>query len=527
MALSRPTSRFGRFKRNYEWVLPVLYVAFEFAGGVVLSNSAHTVDNSHVVWKSLFPGQSKLPAALTYLPVFSLATWLVAAFLGSGLPVYRMAVLHSIPLTYMLKWMKTWFSITNPGSPFLWGLLFLLDLLLCMCQMAYLPGTVRLEDGGIPLCLLDCPKRWADEADLIDEQSSEDDELSNEDVPAQQVVLQQQAKHEFYQGWFGGSAAFGNTRRATGVVSSLLCGFWPLSSHGQGPKGVGVSPAVSSARPRHSSGLGSIYQQAHAKGVFNQKIANAHDSASGRGPAAAVTALGAAVPSRSASSADPANPRAAAPSPGRAPSPPSAPGWASGDVPASPTNNAHVIGGGVTPLSPIRFTTHPKLHPGSSGPGAAKTSGRPITKATAEMDIRSSDPSEGLIPACRAPSSYPLGKAPGMLSQEPSITTGGQESLTGGSQEAAPQPQPKLEKQGSGLKDGLKKVKNGVRNMTNKVKGQTSRRRNQTPGPVPTPAALPAQGSTSTGSELQRGGSLKDKLKKRFSRSRRGQELFV
>lgn len=93
-------------------------------------------------------------------------------------------------------------------------------------------------------------------------------------------------------------------------------------------------------------------------------------------------------------------------------------------------------------------------------------------------------------------------------------------------QEAAPQPQPKLEKQGSGLKDGLKKVKNGVRNMTNKVKGQTSRRRNQTPGPVPTPAALPAQGSTSTGSELQRGGSLKDKLKKRFSRSRRG-EIFA
>ncbi len=92
-------------------------------------------------------------------------------------------------------------------------------------------------------------------------------------------------------------------------------------------------------------------------------------------------------------------------------------------------------------------------------------------------------------------------------------------------QEAAPQPQPKLEKQGSGLKKGLKKVKNGVRNMTDRMKDRTSRRLN-TPGPVPTPAAPPAQGSTSTGSELQRGGSLKDKLKKKFSRSRRG-EIFV
>ena len=92
-------------------------------------------------------------------------------------------------------------------------------------------------------------------------------------------------------------------------------------------------------------------------------------------------------------------------------------------------------------------------------------------------------------------------------------------------QEAAPQPQPKLEKQGSGLKKGLKKVKNGVRNMTDRMKDRTSRRLN-TPGPVPTPAAPPAQGSTSTGSELQRGGSLKDKLKKKFSRGRRG-EIFV
>ena len=49
--------------------------------------------------------------------------------------------------------------------------------------MAYLPGTVRLEDGGIPLCLVDIPKDWADEADLVDEHSSEDDEWSDKDVP--------------------------------------------------------------------------------------------------------------------------------------------------------------------------------------------------------------------------------------------------------------------------------------------------------------------------------------------------------
>lgn len=72
----------------------MLYVAFEFAGGVVLSNSAHTVDNSHVVWKSLFPGQSKLPAALTYLPVFSLATCESSVLLAA----FGHIVLHSIAL---------------------------------------------------------------------------------------------------------------------------------------------------------------------------------------------------------------------------------------------------------------------------------------------------------------------------------------------------------------------------------------------------------------------------------------------
>ncbi len=89
-------------------------------------------------------------------------------------------------------------------------------------------------------------------------------------------------------------------------------------------------------------------------------------------------------------------------------------------------------GGGVRSPRPVQFTSHPKLRPGSSGPGAAKTSGRPTTKATPEMDMGLSDPSEGLIPARRAPSSYPLGKAPGAL--EPGVTTAGQESLTGESQ---------------------------------------------------------------------------------------------
>ncbi len=91
-------------------------------------------------------------------------------------------------------------------------------------------------------------------------------------------------------------------------------------------------------------------------------------------------------------------------------------------------------GGGVRSPRPVHFTSHPKLRPGSSGPGAAKTSGRPTTTATPEMDIGLSDPSEGLIPAHRAPSSYPLGKAPGVLSQEPGVTAAGQESVTGESQ---------------------------------------------------------------------------------------------
>ncbi len=92
-------------------------------------------------------------------------------------------------------------------------------------------------------------------------------------------------------------------------------------------------------------------------------------------------------------------------------------------------------------------------------------------------------------------------------------------------QEAAPQPQPKLDNQGSGLKKGLKKMKNGVKTVADKVKDRTSRRLIRTPGPVPNPAAPRAQNSTTTGSELQRGGSLKDKLKKKFTRSMRGEIL--
>jgi len=213
-------------------VLTTFYLAFEIAGGVVLSNAAHRVDDSQSVLTSLFPGLSKLPAALSHLPVFCLATCecsvllatfahivlhstalvlemvrvhrlrleqdialsftaahclcagLVAAFLGSGLPLYRMAVLHRIPFIYMLKWMKTWCCIDSPASRLCPVLgLFYLDLLLILFQQLYYPGTVRLEDGATPLCLLDCPKLWAEEAGLVDEQSSEDDELSDEDAP--------------------------------------------------------------------------------------------------------------------------------------------------------------------------------------------------------------------------------------------------------------------------------------------------------------------------------------------------------
>jgi len=59
---------------------------------------------------------------------------------------------------------------------------------------------------------------------------------------------------------FCGGAAYGTTRLATSAVPLLLRGFWPLSSHGHGPKGVSASPAVST-RPRCSSGLAYIYEQ--------------------------------------------------------------------------------------------------------------------------------------------------------------------------------------------------------------------------------------------------------------------------
>ncbi len=60
---------------------------------------------------------------------------------------------------------------------------------------------------------------------------------------------------------FCGGAAYGTTRLATSAVPLLLRGFWPLSSHGQAAKGVGVSPAVISASPRRTSGLAFLYEQ--------------------------------------------------------------------------------------------------------------------------------------------------------------------------------------------------------------------------------------------------------------------------
>ncbi|KAL0044923.1 hypothetical protein WJX82_002168 [Trebouxia sp. C0006] len=368
--------------------------------------------------------------------------------------------------------------MTDPKWNVLYVWLFIIPFVILSCQTVFLPCTLHWENVAVPLCLLDCRSiwskhylDWADEDDVVEEQSSVEDDWSEEDM-----------------------LAYGTTRLATSAVPLLLRGFWPLSSHGQAAKGVSVSPAVISASPRRTSGLAFLYKQAYAKGAFNQKIAYLQDSASGRGPAATVT-------------------------------PAFAPGGAGGGVPASSTNNANAVGGGIRSARPVQFTSHPKLRPGSSGPGAAKTSGRPTTKATPEMDIGLSDPSEGLILAHRAPSSYPLGKAPGVLSQEPGVTTAGQESLTRESKEAAPQPRPRLEKQGSSLKKGLKKVKNGVKTMRDKVKDRTLRRPNRIPGPMTTPATPPAQGPISIGSELQRGGSLKDKLKKKFRC--RGQESFV
>ncbi len=210
-------------------VLETLCFAIETAGGVVLSNSAHEVDNAHDVWRSLFPGQSKLPAALIKIPVFSVVTCelrpacssktyfiaqyctgsvngqgckgcdlvetflsftaahllcsgLVAAFLGSGLPIYRIAVLHRIPFIYMLQWIKTWPFIANPADPMLYLLLFSMDLNLIIVQMTILPDNVHLEDNPMPWCMLAGLKYWASEADLLDEQSSDDEDLSDEDV---------------------------------------------------------------------------------------------------------------------------------------------------------------------------------------------------------------------------------------------------------------------------------------------------------------------------------------------------------
>jgi hypothetical protein len=106
----------------------------------------------------------------------------VAAFLGSGLPIYRLAVLHRLPFVYLLRWMKTWPIIANSTDPMLYLLLFSVDLYLILGQMAYLPDNVHLEDKPMPWCMLAGLKYWASEADLLDEQTREDDDLSDEDV---------------------------------------------------------------------------------------------------------------------------------------------------------------------------------------------------------------------------------------------------------------------------------------------------------------------------------------------------------
>ena len=77
----------------------LVYFAFEFAGGLVLSNSAHRVDDSYALWTNI-PGQSKLPAALTHIPIFCMITCecsVVLATLGH-------VVLHSTaPILEMVR----------------------------------------------------------------------------------------------------------------------------------------------------------------------------------------------------------------------------------------------------------------------------------------------------------------------------------------------------------------------------------------------------------------------------------------
>jgi len=120
---------------------------------------------------------------LSFTAAHLLCAGLVAAFLGSGLPIYRLAVLHRLPFIYMLNFMKTRPFIANPADPMLYLLLFSMDLYLILGQMASLPDNVHLEDKPMPWCMLAGLKYWASEADLLDEQSSEEDDLSDEDVP--------------------------------------------------------------------------------------------------------------------------------------------------------------------------------------------------------------------------------------------------------------------------------------------------------------------------------------------------------
>ena len=79
--------------------------------------------------------------------------------------------------------------------------------------------------------------------------------------------------------------------------------------------------------------------------------------------------------------------------------------------------------------------------------------------------------------------------------------------------------EPRLQKQGSGTKKGLQKVKSGMKDITQKVKGRTAQRQNKsavTTGPAPQHTPSPAV------HELQRGNSLKDRLKRKLSPNRRG-----
>ena len=101
------------------------------------------------------------------------------------------------------------------------------------------------------------------------------------------------------------------------------------------------------------------------------------------------------------------------------------------------------------------------------------------------------------------------------------------QTLSQGSQEAAAPIEPKLEKQGSGIKKGLQKMKSGMKEMKEKVKGQTTTKRQIKHVPAVIAGPTPVHTPSPAAHELQRGNSLKDRLKRKLSPGRRGKHLMM